>query len=611
MIASQRWDMDNGRPVSFLKHNTSSEIERDEILELLDNNSLTVHFQPIFSSKSGSVYGYEALTRIQGEHTFKDVSDLFAKAKLAGTLSSLDSLCRENTIKEASILGINKKNVNLFINICPETLTDPAHSMSIMEEIAEKWHIPKEKIVLEITEEGAVHNYDFFKDTVSYCKSRGYRIAIDDFGSGCGGLKMLSIIEPDFIKIDRHFISNINLSTIKYNLVDSVVIACNRIGIKVIAEGIERQEELDTVLNLGIDLLQGYYLAVPEPVLNSVNSTIPGIVVQSKNADREYYLISDISGRVEPIQPSEPVIAAFKRFTADPELKLLPVVEGERIVGILHRNRFLENQVIGKYGFGFALNTYKTVAHRMEHQCLLVEANTPLEEVAQRIQSRKSAFIYDDICVTKNGKYHGTVALRLLLDALTERNLILAKGANPLTGLPGNEFIQREVSKRLSQNMYFDVCYIDIDNFKPYNDHYGFERGDFVITTLAGIITEAIESISADKFNFVGHIGGDDFIIIARPQISIPSCEKIISKFKDRLIEFHNAEDYRNGFYKSKNRAGKLENFDLLSLSIGIVSTELYKIESYAELASIATEVKKGAKMQKGSSIVRDRRIGK
>jgi GGDEF domain-containing protein len=133
-----------------------------------------------------------------------------------------------------------------------------------------------------------------------------------------------------------------------------------------------------------------------------------------------------------------------------------------------------------------------------------------------------------------------------------------------------------------------------------------------VIKTLACIIEESIKPDGFDS-SFAGHIGGDDFIVIAPPRISIPACEKIISSFESALPVFHEMEDYNRGCYVSKNRKNEEEIFNLLSLSVGIVSTEVYKIESFAQLASIATEVKKAAKMKSAlsgaSSIARDRRL--
>lgn len=611
MTARTKWDItiDDEDYVSEKEINQGG-IDRQTILELLDNDSLTTHFQPIFSAKDSAVYGYEALTRIRGSRDI-NIGELFKKAILTNTISSLDVKCRENAISIAASLGINRNNSYLFINVCPEALMDPAHTLGITDDLVERWGISKEKIILEITEESAIHNYNLFKQAIRYYRKRNYKIAIDDFGAGYGGLKMLSVIEPDFVKIDRYFISNIDKAMIKFNLVDSIAIACHRIGIKVIAEGIEREDELNVLLNMGIEFLQGYHLCKPAPTLNGDNGVIT-IPCSKKTAscttDSEQRFIGDIADKAESIHPSAGIMAAFNKFIKNLELRGLPVVEDDRIVGMLHRSRFLENTVLGKYGYGMHLNASKHISDLIEHPSLIVEANTTLEDVAQRIQSRRFEFLYDDICVAKNGKYHGTVAVNILLDAITERNLLLAKGANPLTGLAGNESIQREINKRLSKNMHFDTCYIDLDNFKPYNDHYGFERGDCVIKTLGSILEDAIKSDASGPC-FVGHIGGDDFILIAGPQTAISMCERIISDFEAHLPEFHGMEDYKSGFYTAKNRRGEEERLELLSISIGIISTEVYKIESYAHLASVATEVKKAAKMQKGSSIVRDRRL--
>ncbi|MEW6739621.1 MAG: GGDEF domain-containing protein [Nitrospirota bacterium] len=620
MTSRSKWDMaiDSEDCISENRNSTGNStdgIDRQTILELLDSNSLTTHFQPIFCSKDGTVYGYEALTRIKEDKRNINIGELFKKAILTNTISSLDVKCRGNAISLASSLGINHINAYLFINICPEALMNPAHSVGITDELADEWDISKERIILEITEESAIHNCKLFKEAVVYYKKRGYKIAIDDFGAGYGGLKMLSVIEPDFVKIDRHFISNIDKATVKFNLVDSIASACHRIGIKVIAEGIEQEEELKVVMNMGIDLLQGYYLYKPSPILNGDRAEIP--ILHSKKANccstnGEQCFIGDIAHRIDPIPPSAHLTAAFNRFIKNPELRSLSVAEDDRVVGMVHRNRFLENNILGKYGYGMHLNATKCITDIMEQPSLMVEANTTLEDVAQRLQSRRFEFLYDDICITKNGKYFGTVAVHILLDAITERSLILAKNSNPLTGLPGNESIQREINKRLSQNMHFDVCYIDIDNFKPYNDHYGFEKGDMVIKTLACIIEESIKPDGFD-FSFVGHIGGDDFIVIIPPQISIPACEKIMASFEATLPALHDTEDYNRRCYVSKNRKNEEETFNLLSISIGIVSTEVYKIKSFAQLASIATEVKKAAKMQSAlsgaSSIARDRRL--
>lgn len=526
-------------------------------------------------------------------------------------ISNLDVICRANALKYAALRGLNQTDAYICINICPETLMNPAHLVGVTDELAEEYGIPKHKIILEITEESAINDMELFKKTITHYRTRGYTIAIDDFGAGYGGLKMLSMIEPELVKIDCHFIANIDKIPVKFNLVDAIATACHRMGIKIVAEGIEREEELTIVLDMGIELLQGYYLCRPVPHLMKNPVTLPlrlAVAADGSSLNLEQNFMGDIAQRIEPILSSESVVTAFHRFSSQPELRGLPVVEDDRVKGMLHRQRFLENQMLGRYGYGFALNERKKVDHLMERKFLVVEADTTIQNVAQMIQIRKNNFLYDDICVTKNGKYVGTVSVLSILDAITERSILLARGANPLSGLPGNEFIQREIERRLSQKVHFDICYLDLDHFKPFNDHYGFERGDAVIKALAQILRDCVEP-EKDHFNFVGHIGGDDFIVILRPQISVSVCESLIQTFETQLPLWHGMDDYQKGFYVAQNRRGDAENYNLLSISIGIVCTEDINARSYGQLASIATEVKKAAKLKEGSAIIKNKRL--
>lgn len=240
-------------------------INKQFILELLSNGSLTTYFQPIVSSKDGAVYGYEALARIKQSNGSVNIGELFKKAILTNTISSLDIRCRENAISIASSFGINHINAYLFINVYPEALANLDHNIEITDDLAKRFEIPREKIIIEVTEEGIVYNYDSFKAVVMCYKKKGYKIAIDDFGAGYGGLKILSMVEPDFVKIDRYFISNMDKSVTDFNIVSSIVSICHKIGSNVIAEGVEQKKELEMAMDMGITLLQGYYLHKPSP----------------------------------------------------------------------------------------------------------------------------------------------------------------------------------------------------------------------------------------------------------------------------------------------------------------------------------------------------------
>lgn len=604
-----KWDFESNcakaEPSPTLSHSYQT------VFDILDQDKIDAHFQPIYSILDGSVLGHEALTRIVNADNV-NICQLFRDAITTNTIIFLDMRCREKAIKKASLLGMSKRNNLLFINTAPDVLADKAHSVEMACEIANQYGIRKEQIVIEITEERNNHNCQFIKKTIQAYKNAGFKIAIDDFGAGYGGLMMLSNIEPDFIKIDRHFISNIDKAPIKYNLVDSTVTLCHRLGIKVIAEGIEREEELKIVQNMGIEFGQGYLLGKPMPEFNFNNIPIKqqDIVYNNNN---EISTIFDITNHVEPLTQEITIFDARKRFFDNPMLRLIPIVEEGRIIGILQRNRFLEDELLGKLGFGMHINAKKKIKDLMERPSLVVEADSYIEEVAQKLNGREYELIYDDICVTLHGKYIGTVTISRLLQAITAQNLSLAKNKNPLTGLPGNDAIRKEIDKRISKSIHFDICYIDINHFKPYNDYYGFEKGDMVIQAIAQLANETVADFDYQHDNFIGHIGGDDFILLTHPKHSIEISNKIIEKLEVKLHELHGEEDTQKGYYIAKNRKGETETFPLLSIAIAIISTEVTRITSYAQLASVAAEVKKCAKQmsyeKKQSAICRDRRL--
>ena len=178
-----------------------------------------------------------------------------------------------------------------------------------------------------------------------------------------------------------------------------------------------------------------------------------------------------------------------------------------------------------------------------------------------------------------------------------ERN----RHANPLTGLRGNNDIEQEVARRINENIPFSVLYMDLDSFKPYNDVYGFPKGDVAIKMTADIVIEAV-SEKGVVTDFIGHVGGDDFIVICEPDNGIPICESVISRFDIERLDLYNEEDRKTGYISAKDREGNFKKFDLLGISIAIVSSEKDNIKSMIDLSSVAAINKKKAKALPGSA---------
>jgi diguanylate cyclase (GGDEF)-like protein len=185
----------------------------------------------------------------------------------------------------------------------------------------------------------------------------------------------------------------------------------------------------------------------------------------------------------------------------------------------------------------------------------------------------------------------------------TERDL----EANPLTRLPGNVSILNELSRRLESKSLFAVCYADLDKFKAYNDKYGFEHGDEVIRETARILIRATQQLG-NPDDFIGHIGGDDFVVVTTPQTVDNICKKIIEDFEKASPSFYNETDRKHDYIITRDRQGKEQKIPLLSISIGVVTNESRNIEHVAQIGEIGAELKGYAKQLERSNYIKDKR---
>jgi hypothetical protein len=213
----------------------------------------------------------------------------------------------------------------------------------------------------------------------------------------------------------------------------------------------------------------------------------------------------------------------------------------------------------------------------------------------------------DDIIETRDGALTETVSVQKMLDSRAQVQADLAKGANPLTGLPGNLAIELEFQRRAKKGFASSMIYIDLDNFKAFNDIYGFNQGDKVILLTARVLCDAV-AIAAPE-DFIGHVGGDDFVVITAKDKSEAICRAVIETFSAEAPALYTPEDRARGGIRSKNRDGAERFFPFVSMSIAIVDCDFHTAVTFSELSRRVAEVKKIAKSQPGNSCVRDRRV--
>jgi diguanylate cyclase (GGDEF)-like protein len=613
------------------------------LLRAIDDGEFFLCYQPKMAINGIDIIGMEALVRWQRPgHGIIPPDKFIPVAEENGLIVRLGTFvlreaCRQN--KAWQDAGLPKLKV--AVNLSARQLRDNAFLPLVMQILAESGLDPH-YLELELTESALMGDASDTVYKLLRLKDLGISISVDDFGTGYSSLSYLKHLPIDSLKVDRSFVRDIVNDPDDAAIVDAIVAMAIALKLNVIAEGVETREQLEFLRQRNCHQVQGYYFAKPlDPrqfeAFVAQGSSRPDMSISSPDATsasiRQDVLscqetpsqrdsgsntpvssvsaecIGDIAMTISPANPGDNLAAILKLFQANPGLRVLPVVDDGLAVGIINRSTFLEEHVIGLNGYAFHINHHKKMRDLMAPIRLTLEANISIRDAAQAIQSQEIDVRVDNICVTRKGLYHGVVDVNRFISAITDINLTLAKGANPLTGMPGNESIQREINERLASGEGFDIAYIDIDNFKPFNDYYGFQRGDVVIKTIGDIISEVTQAAGAGLHCFCGHIGGDDFIFITGSHHAEYLSAKIIKALEEHLAEFHGEKDNSAGSYSAVNRKGEQETFNLLSISIGIVNTRLTPVSSYAQLASISTEVKKAAKKLPGSSVVINRRM--
>ncbi len=559
--------------------------ENIDILRLLLKKEVNMFYQPIFSNKDGFVYAYEALLRVRYQENYISPKTVFDMAKEIGIEYMLDAICREQTI-----LQYKQRGLKLFININPNSSNSGFFKRGFTLNVVLQNNIKPENVVLELTESEKFEDVKALKEILEYYKSIGFSIAFDDFGTGYNSLNILSQIEPDYIKFPIELIKGISRSRLKWQIVRGIMDMAIKNGIKTIAEGIENKEDLNTVLELGIDYSQGFLLGMPSDSQELPKEGIMllrNIIIQKKlNSIKDRYNITKED--LEPVQ----------MVKGKPDIKYLIEVFKKNSLDWLYLEDFdtLVNETCIKRilnSFSENLFYYKSIDYFFEHIDCHYQYPEKIDIQDNILHAyHMSVEKHLDVIMVKNHQgILGVLTKAKILERLFDTFYKITLYTNPLTGLPGNVMIEKEIELAIEQKISAYVVHIDISNFKPFNDAYGFLAGDMMIKKLA----QTLQSFAFKYDAFVGHIGEDDFVIIFK---NIKDIEEVLNSLYEEateaLKELYQEEDVKNGFFISKDREGNIKQFPIAKITMAAANTLKYK--NSQDMAKKLAELKKESK---------------
>lgn len=534
-------------------------------------------FQPIARFADGSAYGFEALLRGWDQAGFSSIAEVFDRAFEDRLLYALDLKLRTKAFAQFAEAGLGR--AKLFYNVDNRLLQMPDYSTGNTLRIARESGLAPSRIVIEISELHDPQENSVFDQVLTAYRSQGFRIALDDFGSGYAGLKLLQRAKPDIIKIDRYFISGAADDPRKPAFIEKIAGMAHLMGISVVAEGVETPDELRLCAEAGCDFVQGFHVSRPEPDISRLRMRYAGARSRpseyqgDRRSEAQTGIVSQAAiAATAPIHASADFTELLARFRKEPSVSLIPVVNDEDEAIGVYRERDFREYVYSPFG----ISILEHLSTGGDGSDLIVKAPlAPLgSSLARIVELYGASPEAGAVILTAGGRYAGIIHAEALLSLVAERELVEARDQNPLTRLPGNLRIASVCAERLaSPGTGVAFAYFDLDNFKPFNDRYGFRNGDRVIMLFADILRSRFNT----SRDFVGHLGGDDFFACLERDsqgAAIAELAEVATRFARQVTSFYAVDDRNQGWIVGADRNGEERRFDLLTASVAMVFLE-------------------------------------
>lgn len=538
----------------------------ERILETLD-----YALQPIADISTGVVYGYEAQIRNCKEVGAETPDALIDHAHAQGFLPGLERDLLRKAVLKFRTLRI-AQDTKLFFKLEGRDLGTENDPRIELGEILAEFELKKSQICLEFSERHQQIFTDLSHHAINELRQSGIMIALDDFGRGSSELRLLHDMSPEYVKIDRFFLNGIESDPRRKLFVTTVANLAHVLGARVIAKGVETEREFKACREAGCDLVQGYFVAKPFEKAASAklfydHVRAPG--VGSKRKDEQQRIRNELLN-LPTVQFDTSMNQLLELFVEHQDASIIPVLDASNEPrGIIHERDLKAYLYAGGPDDADAKAALDFPLRSFVRACPIADIDSNADMLLVTFASSINS---DGIIITQNFRYAGFLSATSLLKIIHEKRLQEAQDQNPLTGLPGNGAVNRfikDAAAKSASNRH--LCYIDFDNFKPFNDTYGFRQGDRAIILFGELLQRHVYG----NGSFHGHIGGDDFFAGYgtgdHEEITIRMLA-LQDAFRRDVESFYEPRHRDQGFIRAPDRYGTMRDFPLLQCSVSILT---------------------------------------
>lgn len=513
------------------------------LLAIIQRRDLSPLFQPIVCLQTGELTGFEALTRPGHESGYTGPADLFDEAEACGMLWELECVTRDNVLEHAAAFP---DGICLFFNNSPQVFADERFVEAFTGQVQKYPELTPGRIVLEVTERGEGESIDRLSSNVRELKALGYRVAIDDVGAGTSGLNRVMLLRPHWLKLDRALVEGVDQDPYRLNMIRFLLHFANLAGVSLVAEGIERREELGALIGAGVRYAQGYLLGRPAPGYQLVpNDVREYILAAASRETRETpegepaRPLMDLAQSAETAQALTDVATLRADLIRDQQRPGYVIVDGQRCVGWCSRDIILAAAVT---------DPKSTVGFHTRAVGSTLPPTATLRQALELLSMRDDADLPSPIILADSSRIAGIVSVRAVLSAAARDGHLWGTRLEPVTGLPGRIAVdtrlidafdrsaRREIDAGIvapgsTPSAPLGACLIDVRGFTDYNGAYGHELGDRLLRDLARCLTS--EVVAGVASGFLAHLGEDRFMVLGESE----GLERALNNFIARCNE--------------------------------------------------------------------------